>query len=47
MTYTKPLVSVLGNATGVIESLITGKPRQVHDNDTGMTAPGPAYDLDD
>ena len=43
MTYTKPEVAVLGNASLVIESLLK---KTHYVNDSGIFA-NPAYDLDE
>ena len=45
MTYTKPEVRVLGEATRLIE--ITGKGNLVKDNESPRTHTAPAYDLDE
>jgi hypothetical protein len=45
MTYTKPEVSVLGNASTVIEVIAT-KSGNPQDNG-GLKRTGPAYDLDE
>ena len=46
MTYTKPEVAVLGNASAVIESTIDPKSHPYTDA-LGKPAVTPAYDLDE
>lgn len=47
MTYTKPEVSILGNAKGVIESIpVSGKNSTAQSDGTGKFH-DPAYDLDE
>lgn len=45
MNYVKPEVSVLGNATALIEA--QSKPAGAFDANTGSQTTGPSYDLDD